>query len=122
VNLEGGKEEADAMDWQEAKQNTLQVWSAILASLGRQDEVGLLTEINAITDLCEMAKEVAHGDLKTCLYCPAYQQFGGCREVSAKLSELVVDKDWAELRRMVQQVIGQLEGMRLPPERPRQAC
>jgi hypothetical protein len=104
------------MNWQEAKLSTLQMWRSIYDSVGRADSVALLTEINAITDLCAVAKEeaAATDDLAKCHYCPAYEQFGGCREVSAHLSELVARRDWPELRARIASFIAQLERMEAP--------
>jgi hypothetical protein len=104
------------MNWEEAKQNTLRMWRSIHDAVGVADPVTLLTEINAIGDLCTLAKEEAAPahDLASCHYCPAYQQFGGCREVSALLSELVAERDWPELRRRIEGFIQQLERMEAP--------
>ena len=104
------------MNWQEAKQSTLSLWRRIQDSVGKADPVTLLTEINAISDLCALAKEEAEAthDVVKCHYCPAYQQFGGCREVSAELSELVAQRDWAELRLRIEGFIHQLEQMEAP--------
>ncbi|HVR28993.1 MAG TPA: hypothetical protein VMS86_05605 [Thermoanaerobaculia bacterium] len=104
------------MNWEDAKQSTLRLWRSIYDSVGEADPVALLTEINAISDLCAVAKEeaaVAH-DLDKCHYCPAYQQFGGCRQVSALLSELVARRDWPELRVQISSFIQQLERMEAP--------
>lgn len=107
------------MNWQEAKDSTLDLWGRIRSSIGTAESVELLTEINAICDLCEVADTEAHGDPDRCHFCPAYEQFGGCREVSARLSELVVDQQWEELTRTMDEFITTLEGMEVPglPER-----
>ena len=104
------------MNWEEAKQSTLRQWQSIHASVGRADPVALLTEINSISDMCALAKEEATPahDLVHCHFCPAYEQFGGCREVSAHLSELVARKDWAELRAQITRFIHQLDHMDAP--------
>ena len=104
------------MNWEAAKQSTLQMWRSIHASVGTADAVTLLSEINAVTDLCALAKEEAdtRGDLAKCHYCPAYEQFGGCREVSAALSELVARREWTELRGRIESFIDRLERMEAP--------
>lgn len=104
------------MNWEDAKKSTIDTWRSIYDSVGTADPVTLLTEINAIGDLCELAKEEATPahDLDKCHYCPAYQQFGGCREVSAMLSELVARHEWPELRARIQGFIHQLEHMEAP--------
>ena len=104
------------MNWVEAKRSTLVLWQSIYDSVGTADPVTLLTEINAISDLCALARDeaTAHGDLAKCHYCPAYEQFGGCREVSSMLSELVAKRDWDELRTRIKQFISQLDRMETP--------
>jgi hypothetical protein len=104
------------MNWEEAKQSTLRLWRSIHDSVGRADAVSLLTEINAISDLCELAKEEAttRRDLAKCHYCPAYEQFGGCREASGLLSELAARRDWPELRLQIASFIRQLERTEAP--------
>ena len=64
-----------------------------------------MTETNAVCDFCEKA----HGEscaetgapFDRCQYCKAFQQFGGCQEISARMSEAVVEKDWPRLRGLV---------------------
>jgi hypothetical protein len=104
------------MNWQEAKESTLRLWQSIYDSVGTADPVQLLTEINAIGDLCSLAKEEAETqhELAKCNYCPAFQQFGGCREVSGILSELVAERKWEELRANIRQFMRQLERMEAP--------
>jgi hypothetical protein len=104
------------MNWEEAKRNTLRLWQSIYDSVGKADTVTLLTDINAINDLCVVAKEEADAkhDLDKCHYCPAYEQFGGCRPASALLSELVARQDWPELRRRIELFMRQLEETEAP--------
>jgi hypothetical protein len=104
------------MNWEAAKQSTLDMWRSIHASVGTADPLTLLTEINAVTDLCGLAKEeaTAKSDPVKCHYCPAYEQFGGCREVSAALSELVARREWIELRERIESFIDRLERMEAP--------
>lgn len=111
------------MDWNEAKENTVKMWRGIRDAVGKAEPLDLLVEINAITDLCEMARAEARGEWGRCRFCPAYQQFGGCQEVSARLSELVVDENWDELRRLTEQFIEQLKAVELPSEaQPKSVC
>ena len=104
------------MNWEDAKQSTLRFWRSLYASVGTADPLDLLTEINGITDLCVVAKEEAATthDLAKCHYCPAYEQFGGCRPASAALSELVAKRDWPELKLRIGSFIEELERMEAP--------
>ena len=102
------------MNWQEATTNTLDLWGKIRTSIGTAEPLDLLVEINALCDLCELANSEAAGNPERCRYCPAYEQFGGCREVSAHLSELVMEKDWGKLASEADEFIARLEQMEVP--------
>ena len=56
-----------------------------------RDEVRILTEINAVCDLCDIARAEAPGPEERCYHCHFYQQFGGCQEVSWKMTERVTE-------------------------------
>lgn len=102
------------MDWQTAKGNTLEYWIKVRDSLDTLDEVELLREINAVNDLCEVAKEESHGELGRCNYCIAHQQFGGCMGISLRMSECIVDGRMEELHILVDEFISNLEGLQIP--------
>lgn len=106
------------MTWKEAQEGTLRQWMAIRDAVGTADTVDLLTEINAVSDLCEKSDEVAGTPIGRCDYCLFYQQFGGCREVSARLSELVVEKRLDEVREVVGDMIRKTAEMAMPEEPP----
>ena len=74
------------MEWAEAKERTLELWTRIRRMADEPDELALLTEINAMCDLCDKAREEAGVEsLEMCPHCLAYQQFGGCRAVNAEI-------------------------------------
>lgn len=102
------------MSWTEAIDNTLRQWITIRDSIGSASEVELLTEINAVCDLCAQSEKEAGNALERCEHCLFYQQHGGCRELSARMSEAVVSKDWSELRRLIDTTLHDLEAMDLP--------
>ena len=103
------------MEWAEAKVKTLELWMRIRRMTDEPDELALLTEINAMCDLCNTARDQKPESLEMCSYCLAYQQFGGCRAVNAEMSELVVTKDWETLRARVDGFIESLKSIELPP-------
>lgn len=104
------------MEWNEAKSNTLDTWGRIRRAVDKKDELELLTEINAICDLCVAAKQDAGEGNEPCPHCPAYEQFGGCRQVNAEMSALVVEKDWDGLRQAVDDFIADLRDMDVEPD------
>lgn len=112
-------------NWQTAKQETLALWLRIREMVDDPDEIELLTEINAICALCEVAKaddsEVADSEADDsevhgrCAHCLAYQQFGGCGAVNGEMSELVAERDWNGLSVMVDRFVESLRGLEVPP-------
>ena len=106
------------MTWKEAQEGTIRQWESIRDAIGTADTVTLLTEINAVCDLCEKSDEVkGETPFGRCDYCLFYQQFGGCREVSARLSELTVDGRLDEVRALVDDMIAKTALMKVPAER-----
>lgn len=99
------------MDWKEARDSTLVYWKELRDVLHEKDETELLTDINAVNDLCQKARNEADGAWGRCRFCIAYQQFGGCTGVSLRMSECVVDRDLAALRELVDWFIEQLESL-----------
>ncbi len=102
------------MEWAEAKGRTLDLWMKIRRMTDEPDELALLTEINAMCDLCDTAKAQAPDSLDMCPNCLGYQQFGGCREVNAEMSELVVSHEWEELKKRVDAFIESVKAIELP--------
>ena len=100
------------MTWKEAQEGTIRQWESIRDAVGTADTVKLLTEINAVCDLCQKSDEVK-GDTPfgRCDYCLFYQQFGGCQKVSATMSELVASRRWDEVRALVDDMIARTRAM-----------
>jgi len=104
------------VNWREARDLTLETWVALGESIGQKDELALLTEINAVCDLCSKARDEAGSDpTGRCEYCLFYQQFGGCHAVNEEMSERVVKGDWDGLRRLVHGFVADLRALELPP-------
>lgn len=104
------------MRWDEARDETLNTWRRIRASIGEASDVDLLTEINAVCALCERAEEEqhAHGEEGSrCDYCVAFQQFGGCYGATREMSERVAMGDLDGLRELVDDFIGRLQAIEL---------
>lgn len=102
------------MSWEEARNRELARWLSIREGIGVTEPVKLLTEINVTSTLCEKAKEGAGESLNYCDRCLFYQQFGGCREVSGRMSERVSESDWKGLRALVDEFIAHLRALEIP--------
>ena len=105
------------MTWNEAREGTVRQWQAIRAMVGAADPVELLTEVNAICDLCEKSDEVTGSGIGRCERCLFYQQFDGCKEVSARISLGIVEKDWQAVRALIDDMIAKLRVMEVPSAR-----
>jgi hypothetical protein len=104
------------MNWTEAIEGTLRQWTAIRDSIGEADEVELLTEVNAVCDLCEKSDDEQGSGVGRCRQCLFYQQFGGCQDVSLRMGEAIIEKDWDRLRRLIDETIHGLRSLTLPVE------
>lgn len=102
------------MNWQEARDRELAHWSAIRDAIGTAAPLDLLTEINAADALCEKTREAADRPIDPCLRCLFYQQFGGCREASGRMSERVAAGDWDGVRELVDGFMAHLRALEVP--------
>jgi len=105
------------MTWNEAREGTIRQWQAIRALVDSADTVELLTEVNAVCDLCEKSDAVGDTGIGRCERCLFYQQFGGCQEVSARMSLGIVEKDWQRVRALIDDMIAKLHAMAVPSAR-----
>jgi hypothetical protein len=96
------------VNWQEARDRELAHWSAIRSAIGTAAPVDLLTEINTADAFCDKAREETGGAADYCARCRFYQQFGGCREASSRMSERVAAGDWEGLLALVDEFIAHL--------------
>lgn len=104
------------MNWEQARASALETWTGIRATAGGADPdpVELLSRIHAVNDLCVKARDEAGAPWGHCEYCLFYQQFGGCKEVSGRMSVAIADREWDELTRLLDEFIAHLRQMRLP--------
>ena len=105
-------------DWKAARHSSLEKWHAIRAATGNMSPGELLTVANEMCDVCVKAKEeqIVKGYATRCDHCLYLQQFGGCSEVTARLNDRIVARDWPAVRALAGQIIGRLEALRVPKE------
>jgi hypothetical protein len=104
------------MNWEDARDRTLTHWSALRDAIGTADPLDLLVEINVIDALCDKSREVAGEPFGYCSCCLFYQQFGGCREVSSRMSDRAAARDWEGLKALVDEFIAHLKALQIPAE------
>lgn len=108
------------MNWTEAIDKTIEKWQAIRDSIGTAHAIELLTEINAVCEVCEKASEEAGGNaVMKCRHCLLFYQYGGCQGFGARLSERVAEGNWEEVRALVDQAIGALQAVETRGEETR---
>ena len=106
------------MDWQEAKDEAVAHWEDLRERSAAMDETELITEINAAFSLCDAARDEmrACGEgLNCCRYCAFYQQFGGCRGISLRMTMRVVEDDREGLRGLIDEFLRDLRALAVPP-------
>jgi hypothetical protein len=103
-----------AMTWEDARNRELAHWATIRDAIGTASPVELITEIDAADTLCEKAREGIDGPIDYCTRCLFYQQFGGCRQPSGRMSESVAARDWEGLRAQVDELIAHLRTLDVP--------
>jgi hypothetical protein len=106
------------MNWEEARGLMLVRWNAIRDAIGSAHPLDLMVEINVVNEFCGRAKEEAGSPWAYCDFCPFYHQFGGCREVSAQMSDRAAARDWEGLTTLVDEFISHLHAVKVPPEEP----
>jgi hypothetical protein len=102
------------MSWEEARDRELAHWSAIRDTIGTAAPVELLIEVNAADAFCDKARDEAGDPIDMCTRCLFYQQFGGCRQTSGRMSERIAERDWEGLRAMVDEVIAHVRALEVP--------
>src|SRR5688572_20697993 len=104
------------IDWKNARQTSLLKWHAIRDAVGEASPAELLTVANEMCDMCVKAKEeqLVQGSGTRCDHCLYLQQFGGCQEVTTRLNDRIVARDWTAVRELTGEVIRRLETLRIP--------
>jgi len=102
------------MDWEEARNRELAHWSAVREAVGAASQVELLTEINAADALCEKSRTEAGGAPDFCGRCLFYQQFGGCRAATGRMSDRAAAGDWEGLRELLDGYVAHLRAFSVP--------
>jgi hypothetical protein len=103
------------VNWEEARKRSIEAWSRVQDSIGTADVTQLLTSINEMSELCDKAVEASQGEHR-CKYCVAYQQLGGCQDLTALLSHYVAEKNWPMTRKLAAEFMDRLKKLDLPAE------
>jgi len=104
------------MDWEQARARSVAHWQRILGAIGTGEPFELMQEVNAVIALCEMARREAraHGDWRTCRYCLAFQQIGGCSELQREMMGALIARNWDRARQHAAHAIALLEALEVP--------
>jgi hypothetical protein len=100
------------MNWEEARQKSIEAWASVQETIGTADITELLARINAMNEMCDKAEE-ASGGHDRCRYCVAYNQAGGCQEITARLSHYAAEKNWPMTRKLAEEFMERLKKLEI---------
>jgi hypothetical protein len=119
-------------EWEQARLEMLGRWQMIIRKIEAHDEGGVLALANMMDEFCEVAVEerrAASGDRNDpavpvlkfppdidvggrCAFCRAFAQMGGCFGPLHALNKAVLDGHWTAARRVAEQHLEVLQGLR----------
>ncbi|HEX5760072.1 MAG TPA: hypothetical protein VF121_12855 [Thermoanaerobaculia bacterium] len=105
------------IDWQGAKDAAIALWEGLRERAATMEEEELLVEVNAAFSLCDAAREEMRAcgvGLNCCRYCAFYEQFGGCRGISLRMTLRIVEGDTEGLRRLIDEFLRDLRALAVP--------
>ena len=87
-----------AVRWDQAQRRAVKHWQRILDGIGRRDALAVVSEINELSALCEMAREDAGGEAGRCAHCVVFADANQCVDTRLDISALVLDGRLDEAR------------------------
>lgn len=93
------------MEWKLALDATIAEWEVIRDNIGKANPVDLVTEINAVCELCDKASHEADQPGHRCRYCIVFGTDRGCRDLRLELTQSLLDEDWESSRAQVDEVL-----------------
>lgn len=87
-----------AVRWNKAQERSVRHWRGILDSIGRRDAMAIVSELNELSALCEMAGEESGGEARRCRHCVVFQDAGGCADTRLHISGALLSGEMDEAR------------------------
>ncbi len=103
-----------AVRWNQARDRSVRHWRWILDSIGRRDAMTIVTELNELGALCEMAVEQAGGEEGHCRHCFVFGDARHCVDTRLDISALVLTGDTDKARAATMAVVERISAARPP--------
>ncbi len=102
--------------WETARRDLIGRWRQIVYRIQAHDEGGVLELCNVMDEFCDEADALRAGvgDAGTrCRFCRGFAGTGGCLSLLGEVDHAVLGGHWEAARRLAEDYITRLEGMRL---------
>ncbi len=80
-----------AVRWDQAQRRAVKHWQQVVDGIGRRDPLAVVSEINELSALCEMAREDAGGEAGRCAHCVVFADAGQCVDTRLDITALLLD-------------------------------
>ena len=97
-----------AVRWEQAQRRAVKHWQRIVDGIGRRDTLAVVSEINELSALCEMAREDAGGEAERCAHCVVFGDAGQCVDTRLDISALLLDGQLAKARAAGATIVGRI--------------
>lgn len=104
-----------AVRWNEAQERSVKHWRRILDSIGRRNALAVVSELNELSALCEMAGEEAGGEDERCSHCVVFGDARQCADTRLDISAFVLNGEMDQARAATQAVVDRIAAA-TPPE------
>jgi hypothetical protein len=95
--------------WNEAQRRSIRHWRRILDSIGRRDAMAIVSELNELSALCEMAREDAGSDAERCRHCVVFASADDCTETRMDISAFVLNGELDQARAATLAVVERIQ-------------
>ena len=104
------------MEWTEARDRNLRRWREILDGIGRTDRTALLTRINEVSEVCELARDDAGAAPERCAHCLVFTSGEECLDTRWKITQALLEDELDTARALVRGVVARTAAARPGPQ------
>lgn len=94
--------------WELAQERSIRHWRRILESIGRRDGMAIVSELNELSALCEMAGEEAGGGPERCRHCVVFANAANCADTRLDISAFILNGEMEKARAATTAVVGRI--------------
>jgi len=100
--------------WDQAQRRSIRHWHRILDSIGRRDAMAVVSELNELSALCEMACEEAGSDTERCRHCVVFTSAVDCANTRMDISAFVLNGELDKARAATLAVVERIQAASPP--------